>query len=486
MAFVDSVEIPTIPLCGLRDLLGGSLPLPPKRVVATTLAPSAWIDDDLIKERKIGLQMYLTDLIHDLERRRHPEFLTPVSGSLPDMVSKTTLASKAAAFKDDNNIKFVAASYYPSWSSDTLAPNTIDFSKFDILFFAFVTPNGTAGINWDDGSQDTLKKLVSSARNSGSGTKIVLSVGGWGGSHWYSQAMSTATNRAKLVDTLVETVNSYGLDGIDIDWEYPNAPGAGNPHSSADATNLLNFFKTLRNALIISAAVTHLPWLGDNGSPLKDVSEYATYMTYLNIMNYDVFDSSSHPGPNAPLGDLCRTSSQPNANAHAALAQWARAGMPASKLLLGLALYGYVSKSTDKKLTGSFVPSATDSRFPSGAHPKYRRDSSKGSPALGDLSTMWGQQIPFSQLVSSGALVKKDDGNYDASHGYTMGWDDCSDTPYIFNTSRTTVVSYDDTYSIASKTQFAKDSGMGGCFSWSMDQDDGLTLHNVMLHHLGK
>lgn len=42
---------------------------------------------------------------------------------------------------------------------------------------AFAIPNGTAGINWDDGSQDTLKNLVSSARKSGHGTKIVLSVG---------------------------------------------------------------------------------------------------------------------------------------------------------------------------------------------------------------------------------------------------------------------------------------------------------------------
>jgi len=48
---------------------------------------------------------------------------------------------------------------------------------------AFAIPNGTAGINWDDGSQNTLKNLVSSARKSGHETKIVLSVGNvvvWG------------------------------------------------------------------------------------------------------------------------------------------------------------------------------------------------------------------------------------------------------------------------------------------------------------------
>ncbi|KJA24940.1 glycoside hydrolase family 18 protein [Hypholoma sublateritium FD-334 SS-4] len=244
--------------------------------------------------------------------------------------------------------------------------------------------------------------------------------------------MSTASNRAKLVNNLMEAVNTYGLDGIDIDWEYPNSPGAGNPHSSADSANLLEFFKELRNELgsakIISAAVTQLPWLDQKGSPLKDVSEYAKYMTFVNIMNYDVFDSSAHPGPNAPLGDFCKTSTQPQANAQAALEQWAKAGMPPSKILLGLALYGYVSKSTDKKLTGSFAPASIRPPLATGMHRRRLPDARK-TPAMGDLSSMWGQQISFSQLISSGALVKNAEGNYEAHNGYTMGWDNCSDTP---------------------------------------------------------
>lgn len=118
-------------------------------------------------------------------------------------------------------------------------------------------------------------------------------------------------------------------------------------------------------------------------------------------------------------GNFCGTSKQPKASAQAAFAQWTKAGMPASKLLLGLPLYGYVSKSTDKKLTGSAIPAASDPRSPFVAH--LHRPSVPFHAPLGDLSSLWGQQIAFSRLVSSGALRKNQDGNYDASNGYTMG-----------------------------------------------------------------
>ena len=32
------------------------------------------------------------------------------------------------------------------------------------------------------------------------------------------------------------------------------------------------------------------------------------------------------------------------------------------------------------------------------------------------------------------------------------------------------MVTYDDTYSLADKAAFAKQNGMAGCFTWSLDQ----------------
>ena len=51
-----------------------------------------------------------------------------------------------------------------------------------------------------------------------------------------------------------------------------------------------------------------------------------------------------------------------------------------------------------------------------------------------------------------------------------VGWDDCSDTPFIYNQRRETVVSYDDTYSLIDKAKYVEEVGMAGCFTWSLDQ----------------
>ncbi|RDB17715.1 Chitinase A1 [Hypsizygus marmoreus] len=487
---------------GLHEYLEDSFTLPPNHHLTNAVVPSAWVNDELIAERKSGLAAYLTHVNTVPEFQDNPiyvQFLSSPSFDMdslgqgaketPNMVSRDTVKIYQVIASDpDTQATPIAAAYYPSWSAWTNPPNKLNFAKFDIIFYAFATPNASATLSWEGGAQDTLRKLISSARQSGKGTKIVLSVGGWGGSYWFSQVVSSSANRSKFNNALVGAVNSFGLDGIDIDWEYPNSTGAGNPHSSADAANFLSLLKLLRTSLgwskVISAAVPHMPWLGANGSPLTNVSAYAAQMTYVNIMNYDVNGASSKPGPNAPLGNLCGTSKQPQANAKAALAQWTKAGFPASKLLLGLPLYGYVSKSTATKLSGSLMPDPSVSPSP---HPRNGPPRTlEPDAAAGDLSGMWGQQIAFNQLLQGGALVKNADGTYKGANGYQMGWDNCSDTPFLYNTARSTVVSYDDTWSIASKTQFAKKASMAGCFTWSLDQDDGLALHNVIRSNLGK
>ena len=166
--------------------------------------------------------------------------------------------------------------------------------------------------------------------------------------------------------------------------------------------------------------------------------------------NYDVFQSSSTPGPNAPLGNLCGTSSQPQYSAEAAFAQWTAAGFPANKLVLGLPLYGYVSQSTKTVLQDSVIlpgkgfakgeiqerggpacalPAQPPSTLVSpphavgpsrGANKRPKNVKNLQVESAGDLSSYYGQEIPFNQIVALGAL-KKSGSVYVQANGYTEG-----------------------------------------------------------------
>ncbi|EPT00833.1 hypothetical protein FOMPIDRAFT_137426 [Fomitopsis schrenkii] len=419
----------------------------------------------------------------------------------------------------------VSAAYFPDWTG--IAPSSLDYSKFDILMFAFATPTSSNGISYG-GATSTLQSLVSAAHGSGYGTKVVLSIGGWTGSTYFSQVMTSA-NRGAFVQACVDAVNTYNLDGIDIDWEYPNQPGDNHPYSPSDAANLLSFFTALRSALgtgkIISAAVSDLPWVGSNGSPLTDVSAYAKQMTYANIMNYDVFAASATPGPNAPLGNICGNSTQPHYSAEAAVKQWTAAGFPAGQLMLGVPFYGYVSQSSKTKLSDGPLQSAEDApeldtyrrevlalagksyavaEVPEelgardtpeglipleGAHPLTQAPPAQGQQSApladGDLSAYWGGEIAFSNLIAQGVLQEKSSGTFVAVNGYTYAWDDCSDTPFLYDTARTTVVTFDDTGSIGDKASYAKNVGLAGAFSWSLNQDYNYVLQNAIRSGLG-
>lgn len=243
----------------LQHATGDTLPLPPKRVLATTFIPSAWVDDALITERKAGLTSYLSSLIASPKyitspvlvsflakapSRESSEAVNP-EDALPSTMTRATAlrAQEALATVEEESGEVeakaaspIAAAYYPWWSAWTRTPESLDFSKFDIIFYglsflsallmiayspllsAFVIPNSSLGIQWDSGSPDILRRLIAARNKSGQVTKIVLSVGGWGGCQYFSSTMSSSPNRGTFIANLKSTVDSYGLDGVDVDW----------------------------------------------------------------------------------------------------------------------------------------------------------------------------------------------------------------------------------------------------------------------------
>ena len=371
--------------------------------------------------------------------------------------------------------------YYADWAGDSLPPEDVDWDKFDVVDFAFALPTSSYGLEFtQDDSSDLLKRLVAGAH--AAGKRVKLSIGGWTGSTYFSTICGSSSARKTFLGHITSAYDTYELDGIDIDWEYPGTSGAeGNAVSSSDSANFLTFLQEMRDALpsgaLISLATQVWPFTGSDGNPLSDVSAFADVIDWILIMNYDIWGSSSTPGPNAPLSDACGNSTQPLANAYAAVSSWTSAGMPASKITLGVPAYGYLQMST----ATSLIQRRDHMLRPD----RSSRRSSYITVENDDGGTSDGQ-VMFVELIQQGALELVD-GEYVGGGGFTREWDECSHTvspfpympisrvltrqPWLKSTKSGQIVTYDDPESMSLKGQFAAQAGLRGCNVFSMDGD---------------
>ncbi|KAI8443446.1 glycoside hydrolase superfamily [Phakopsora pachyrhizi] len=190
-----------------------------------------------------------------------------------------TILPKVFGLKTTTNAKkLMVATYYPDWNVNVLPPQSVQYKKYDLIYFAFALPTEYAGLEFTSiRSVQTLKRLVKYAH--GNGTKVVLSVGGWSGSKYFSQVIVNETTRSIFANSIYEVVTTNNLDGVDIDWEYPG--------QAQDTEALLKFFLTLRSRLgahsIISAAVTDSTFLDKSGKRTTNVSGFGeVWITFLS------------------------------------------------------------------------------------------------------------------------------------------------------------------------------------------------------------
>jgi chitinase len=183
--------------------------------------------------------------------------------------------------------------YYPDWAAYYLAPESVDWTKYDVMEFAFALPTQDGGLQFtQDDSSDLLRRLVASGH--AAGKRVKLSIGGWTGSAYFSTICADDSLRATFVQSIVTAYNAYGVDGIDIDWEYPGTSGAaGNAVSPDDSANYLRLLQDMRAALpadaLITTATQVWPFAGPDGNPLADVSAFAEVLDWILIMNYDIW-----------------------------------------------------------------------------------------------------------------------------------------------------------------------------------------------------
>ncbi|KAI9444239.1 chitinase [Lactarius indigo] len=368
----------------------------------------------------------------------------------------------------------VAATWYASWHSSEFTLQDVSWSKYSNVIYAFaVTTPDVNVIGLSDSDKELLPQFVQVAHENH--VKPIVSIGGWTGSQYFSSAVATDANRTAFAQAVINLVSRYNLDGVEFDWEFPNKQGIGcNTISTNDSANFLSFLQTLRSQdgaqdLIISAAVSIEPFVGPDGNPMTDVSEFAKVLNYIELMNYDVWGSwSDGVGPNAPLDDSCAPATEQQGSAVSAVKAWSTAGFPANQIILGVASYGHsfhVNQSSALDASGNIVLYAPFDKSQQPAGDKWDGTASGvdecGNPnVVGGIFDFWG-------LIDAGFL--KCDGT--VANGIEYTFDNCNKTPYVYNSTSQVMVSFDDAASFAAKGQYIKDAGLAGFALWQAGGD---------------
>ena len=183
--------------------------------------------------------------------------------------------------------------YYPSWVQNQYSIGSVDFSTFSHLIHAFAWPNNQGEIISDIGTFNS--NFASQVQSQGS--KFLLAIGGWGTAAGFVASTATHEIRSYFISNIIDIVDQYGYDGIDIDWEYPQ--------TNEQRNNLNLFISELDSTLnihnpdlILSMAVPISNWAGQ----WYDFSNLRPHVDFFNAMTYDIHGGwSSHAGHNSPL-----------------------------------------------------------------------------------------------------------------------------------------------------------------------------------------
>ncbi|MGY3679675.1 chitinase [Streptomyces sp. TE33382] len=216
------------------------------------------------------------------------------------------------------------------------------YADYDKAYTADQSVDGVAD-TWDQplrGNFNQLRKLKAKYPH----IKVLWSFGGWTWSGGFGAAAQNPAAFAQSCYDLVEDPRWADVfDGIDIDWEYPNACGLTCDTSGPAA--LKNLASALRTKFgtnnLVTAAITAD---GSDGGKI-DAADYAgaaQSMDWYNVMTYDFFGAWAAKGPTAPHSPLTSYDGIPQAgfNSADAIAKLKAKGVPAKKLLLGIGFYG--------------------------------------------------------------------------------------------------------------------------------------------------
>lgn len=335
-------------------------------------------------------------------------------------------------------------------------PEKLPLEKVTHIIFSFTKVIDGEMQFKDSETGEILKRLVKQKQKFPE-LKVMVACGGWG-ADGFSDMASTEENRQKFVKSVISFIEEYGLDGLDIDWEYPCIPAAGTKAREEDKKNFTMLMKNLREhldkldrkqTLTFAAA----GWKGYFEN--VELINVMKYVDYINLMTYDQRGASSpYTGHHTALGkieieDLEKYPVMEYIDSIKAekgdefdwepqsaerITQFClKQGVKPEQIVIGAAFYGRSWKGVPSGYNGLYQPN-------------------KGAFIGG---------CPYHKIRNE----------FEQKNGYTRYWDTIAKAPYLFNSNDSVFFSYDDTASVKLKTIYAKNQKLGGIMFWQLSHD---------------
>ncbi len=314
-------------------------------------------------------------------------------------------------------------------------------SALDVINYSFGTVvNGEVsilGLSMKD-------KVLESRRQ---GVRVVLCLGGYENAAIpFSQAAQTEAGRIKLAASVVETLETYHFDGIDMDWEYPGFYSEWPISQTVDSANYTLLMQEIRKQVkianpdyIISAALPGGPY----NSIRFEIGNLASILDFVHLMTYDLdaADVSTHLTalyPSANTVSKCTV--------HETVQNYMENGMAASQLVVGITFYGREF---------SLVESAVN--------PMRSAASSRRSIFYTEIAEYYLPKI---------------------GNGVTRYWDAAAKAPYLYDSTLHRTISYDDPESIQYKAEYVIANQLAGTMFWEFGEDSTDTLLTAIYTNL--
>ncbi|MGR6915990.1 glycosyl hydrolase family 18 protein [[Actinomadura] parvosata] len=337
-------------------------------------------------------------------------------------------------------------------------------------FSAAQSVDGVADTGWEKlrGNFNQLRKLKAKHPH----LKVLISLGGWTYSKYFSDVAATDASRKKFVASCIDlyikgnlpAYNGAGgpgtaagiFDGIDLDWEWPGAEGhAGNHVSPADKANntlLIAEFRRQLDALTATTGRRYQLTAFTPADPAKiaagwDLPEVTKYLDIFNVQGYDFHgagsDNSWEPNRTGHQGNLHLDTDSPYSpdfSVERAVDVYLQAGVHPRKITIGLAYYG---RGWQRVADGG----------------KYGEWQAAGGAAPGQFQEEAGTR-GYTNLL---AMVP----------GCTVRHDEQAVATYCFTGDGGQWWTFDDAWSIGKKTAWLRGKGLLGAMIWEMSGDSG-------------